>query len=425
MATLQFGKTALVKAGWEAYFKGDLKGALAAFKAKESEAASANNPVALDGMGWTQLAMGEPKAAAASFAAALKIDANYYSSQSGVIAAKRADLVIYNTAWAKLEAGQFDEAKAKFEQARGEMPADIKWLIEDGLAWMAFYKKDYAGAQKAFAAVVAANPKAFLSHKGLGYAQTELKQYEAASKSLVTAYNLAPYQGVAAFTAPTVKMIDAGAFVDAREVLKLGELIYPFSADIQFSLARAYNGLNNQADAHNDVTVLFADLVGFTTLSNGISAEKLVSMLNDIMSAFDLIANQEGVEKIKTIGDCYMLASGIPLARPDHAQAVVRTALAMLAALESFNQQQGAQLQIRVGIHSGPVVAGVIGVHKYTYDLWGGTVNIASRMESTGLPGHIHVSTATAQLIRDDYTLESRGPVSIKGIGEVETFLIV
>lgn len=179
------------------------------------------------------------------------------------------------------------------------------------------------------------------------------------------------------------------------------------------------------ADAHNDVTVLFADLVGFTTLSNGISAEKLVSMLNDIMSAFDLIANQEGVEKIKTIGDCYMLASGIPLARPDHAPAVVRTALAMLAALESFNQQQGAQLQIRVGIHSGPVVAGVIGVHKYTYDLWGGTVNIASRMESTGLPGRIQVSTATAQLIRDDYTLESRGPVSIKGIGEVETFLIV
>ena len=249
LATLQFGKTALVKAGWEAYFKGDLKGALAAFKAKESEAASANNPTALDGMGWTQLAMGEPKAAAASFAAALKIDANYYSSQSGVIAAKRADLVIYNTAWAKLEAGQFDEAKAKFEQARGEMPADIKWLVEDGLAWMAFYKKDYAGAQKAFATIVATNPKAYLSHKGLGYAQTELKQYEAASKSLVTAYNLAPYQGVAAFTAPTVKMIDAGAFVDAREVLKLGELIYPFSADIQFLLARTYNGLNNQADA--------------------------------------------------------------------------------------------------------------------------------------------------------------------------------
>jgi len=179
------------------------------------------------------------------------------------------------------------------------------------------------------------------------------------------------------------------------------------------------------ADAHNDVTVLFADLVGFTSLSNGISAEQLVSMLNDIMSAFDLIANHEGVEKIKTIGDCYMLASGIPLARPDHAQAVVRTALAMLTALSSFNQQQGANLQIRVGIHSGPVVAGVIGVHKYTYDLWGGTVNIASRMESTGLPGRIQVSTATAQLIRDHYTLESRGPVAIKGIGEVETFLIV
>lgn len=188
---------------------------------------------------------------------------------------------------------------------------------------------------------------------------------------------------------------------------------------------RLKNGETLIADAHNDVTVLFADLVGFTTLSNGISAEKLVSMLNDIMSAFDLIANQEGVEKIKTIGDCYMLASGIPLARPDHAQAVVRSALAMLAALDSFNQQQVAQLQIRVGIHSGPVVAGVIGVHKYTYDLWGGTVNIASRMESTGLPGRIQVSTATAQLIRNDYTVVSRGLVPIKGIGEVETFLIV
>jgi len=249
LATIQYGKTTLVKAGWEAYFKGDLKGALAAFKVKESDAASAINPAALDGMGWTQLAMGEPKAANASFAAALKIDPNYYSSQSGVIAAKRADLVVYNTAWAKLEAGQFDEAMVKFEQARGEMPAEIKWLIDDGLAWMAFYKKDYAGAQKAFAAIVAANPRAYLSHKGLGYALTELKQYEAAVKSLVAAYNLAPYQGVAAFTGPTVKMIDAGAFVDAREVLKLGELIYPDSADIQFLLARAYNGLNNQADA--------------------------------------------------------------------------------------------------------------------------------------------------------------------------------
>ena len=281
LATLQYGKTALVKAGWEAYFKGDLKGALAAFKAKESEAASANNPASMDGMGWTQLAMGEPKAASASFAAALKIDANYYSAQSGVIAAKRADLVIYNTAWAKLEAGQFDEAKAKFEQARGEMPADIKWLVEDGLAWMAFYKKDYAGAQKAFASIVAANPKAYLSHKGLGYALTELKQYEAASKSLLTAYNLAPYQGVAAFTAPTVKMIDAGAFVDAREVLKFGELIYPFAADIQFLLARVYNGLNNQVDA--DKKALAAASLAPTYIDPVLSKLKISSTMMPVV----------------------------------------------------------------------------------------------------------------------------------------------
>lgn len=179
------------------------------------------------------------------------------------------------------------------------------------------------------------------------------------------------------------------------------------------------------ADAHENVTVLFADLVGFTKLSHGISAQELVHMLNEIMSSFDRIANHEGVEKIKTIGDCYMLAAGIPAAREDHALAVVRTALAMLEALSAFNQTHGSMLQIRIGIHSGPVVAGVIGVHKYTYDLWGDTVNVASRMESTGLPGRIQVSRSTAQYLRGHFTLESRGEVAIKGIGEVETFLIV
>ncbi len=178
------------------------------------------------------------------------------------------------------------------------------------------------------------------------------------------------------------------------------------------------------ADAHENVSVLFADLVGFTHLSHGISAQELVRMLNDIMSAFDRIANQENVEKIKTIGDCYMLAAGIPAAREDHALAVVRSALAMLAALKVFNESHGTTLQIRVGIHSGPVVAGVIGVHKYTYDLWGDTVNVASRMESTGLPGRIQVSTSTAAHLHGHFALESRGAVVIKGIGEVDTFMV-
>ncbi|MFM7002179.1 MAG: adenylate/guanylate cyclase domain-containing protein [Limnohabitans sp.] len=178
------------------------------------------------------------------------------------------------------------------------------------------------------------------------------------------------------------------------------------------------------ADAHQDVSVLFADLVGFTELSNGMSAEKLVNMLDEIFSAFDAIAGHAGVEKIKTIGDCYMLVGGVPEPLADHAVVVVRVAFLMLSAIEDFNQKHGTRLQIRVGINSGPVVAGVIGMHKFTYDLWGNTVNIASRMESTGMTGRVHVSPSTAQQIAPFFVLQSRGPVTVKGIGDVQTFFV-
>ena len=178
------------------------------------------------------------------------------------------------------------------------------------------------------------------------------------------------------------------------------------------------------ADAHAEVSVLFADLVGFTQLSKGLSAPHLVEILDQIFSRFDAIVGEIGVEKIKTIGDCYMLVGGVPEPRADHAVAVVEAGLAMLQAMAEINRQHGTQLQIRVGVNSGPVVAGVIGMHKFTYDLWGNTVNIASRMESTGTPGRIHVSPSTALLLGQRFALEARGSVSVKGIGELDTFFV-
>ncbi len=249
LAAVQFQKSDIVKTGWEAYYKGDYKRALELFQAKAPEALAAGNPAVEDGRGWALLALGDAKAAAAAFAAALKIDPDHYSSQSGQIAARRADLVLYQQAWARLESGQFNDAKAKFDQARSESPADSQWLIDDGLAWMAYFKKDYDAAEKAFKAVIAANPNAYLSHKGLGYVLTERKQFAAAAKELVSAYTLAPFQGALSYTSPTLKMIDAGAFSDAREVLQVGERAYPYSADIQYLLARVFAGLRDDTNA--------------------------------------------------------------------------------------------------------------------------------------------------------------------------------
>lgn len=187
---------------------------------------------------------------------------------------------------------------------------------------------------------------------------------------------------------------------------------------------RLKGGEKRIADAHPDVSVLFADLVGFTELSNGMSAEKLVDMLDAIFSAFDTITRDAGVEKIKTIGDCYMLVGGVPEPRADHAVAVVNVAFAMLTALQDINLKHGTHLQVRIGINSGPVVAGVIGMHKFTYDLWGNTVNIASRMESTGQTGRVHVSASTAQQLHHHFDLQPRGEVTVKGIGTMETFFV-
>jgi len=171
-------------------------------------------------------------------------------------------------------------------------------------------------------------------------------------------------------------------------------------------------------------TVLFADLVGFTAFSSSRQADYVVQQLNHIFKVFDRLAENHGVEKIKTIGDCYMLAGGVPDLQDDHAVRVANAALDMRVALARINGEKGQNFQIRIGMHSGPLVAGVIGTSKFAYDLWGDTVNLASRMESAGVPGKIQVSESTYRLLQDRFRFEDRGPIAVKGKGEIQAYLL-
>ena len=187
---------------------------------------------------------------------------------------------------------------------------------------------------------------------------------------------------------------------------------------------RLKTGENLIVDRFDAVSVLFADIVGFTALSARTSPEALVTMLNELFSMFDRLAEQHGLEKIKTIGDAYMVVAGIPPVA-DHAAAITEMAIDMLAFVESYSRRLGLELTIRLGIHTGPVVAGVIGTKKFIYDLWGDTVNTASRMESHGVPGRIQVSEATYQLLAGRFAFEPRPPIEVKGKGAMQTYLVI
>ncbi len=189
--------------------------------------------------------------------------------------------------------------------------------------------------------------------------------------------------------------------------------------------ARLKAGEEVIADAFPDVTVLFADLVDFTRRSQRIAPEQVVATLNELFSAFDRLAQQQGLEKIKTIGDAYMVAGGLPTPRPDHAEAIAEMALAMQAEVTRRTDPSGQPLQVRIGIDTGPVEAGVIGTAKFSYDLWGDTVNTASRMESHGIAGCIQVTARTYQRLRDSYRFQRRGPIPVRGMGEMVTYFLV
>jgi len=188
--------------------------------------------------------------------------------------------------------------------------------------------------------------------------------------------------------------------------------------------SRLKDGEHEIADSFADVTVLFGDLVGFTVLSSKTSASEIVDLLNGLFSLFDQAASELGIEKIKTIGDCYMAVCGLPKAADDHAERMARMALRMAEATREYGQEKGIDLQMRIGLNSGPVVAGVIGKTKFIYDLWGDTVNLASRMESSGLPGEIQVTRNVYERLKDDFEFESRGVIQVKGKGEIETWLL-
>ncbi len=187
---------------------------------------------------------------------------------------------------------------------------------------------------------------------------------------------------------------------------------------------RLKSGEKTIADDVDEVTVLFCDLVGFTEFSATLSAAEVVSRLNEIFLRFDTLVEENGLEKIKTIGDAYLVVGGLPGSNPDHAQAIATLALEMRDAMADLNNFYPEPLEFRIGIHTGAIVAGVIGRKRFTYDVWGDAVNIASRMETDGVPGKIQVSESSYELLKDAFLLEYRGNMPIKGVGEMKTYFL-
>ena len=179
------------------------------------------------------------------------------------------------------------------------------------------------------------------------------------------------------------------------------------------------------ADQFTSASILFADVVDFTPMAERLPPTEVVGILDHLFSHFDALAERYGLEKIKTIGDCYMVAAGVPTPRPDHARALALMALDMLDAMRTSDEVGHLGLEIRAGINSGPVVAGVIGRKRFLYDLWGDAVNTASRMETHGTPGRIQITRATYELLGDEFECVPRGPIAIKGKGEMEVWYLV
>lgn len=200
--------------------------------------------------------------------------------------------------------------------------------------------------------------------------------------------------------------------------------ILPQAIAEQLKVQQTEKTSNIIAQNFTEVTVMFADIVGFTHFSSLMGPAELIILLNHVFSMFDQLAENHKLEKIKTIGDAYMVVGGLPVPRADHAEAIAEMALDMLEAITRLDQTQSPHISIRIGINTGPVVAGVIGTKKFSYDLWGDTVNTASRMESHGISGCIQLTASTYEHLKDKYVLERRGIITVKDKGEMEAYLL-
>jgi adenylate cyclase len=188
---------------------------------------------------------------------------------------------------------------------------------------------------------------------------------------------------------------------------------------------RLKQGEHTIVDSFREATVVFADIVGFTSFSANMAPSRTVQLLNDLFSGFDKLAETYELEKIKTIGDSYMVVGGVPTVNPEHAERCALMALDMIEVLHHFNRRNSTNLDVRIGINSGPVVAGIIGTRKFAYDLWGDTVNVASRMETHSQPGVIQVSSGTHGLLAEKFVFEERGTIDIKNRGPMATYRLV
>ena len=227
-------------------------------------------------------------------------------------------------------------------------------------------------------------------------------------------------QLIAALKQPTREQLMADLEQQRQKAQDVLHKIFPASVVQQLE-----DGASAIYDYYPSTTILFSDMVGFTSMSKSMDARELVTFIDGVFQQIDRLCLQYGVEKIKTIGDSYMAAAGVPNACDDHAVRIANLAMDIQALHRDLRTAEGAErLDARIGIHSGPVVAGVIGLNKYSFDLWGDTVNVASRMESTGIPGEIQLSIATRELLPQNFITHIRGHVAMKGHSSIETFLL-
>lgn len=252
-----------------------------------------------------------------------------------------------------------------------------------------------------------------------GLVEGNLRPDNRLPEAMRTAFVVMNVGGVSA-----VAMFSLGLFVGQRDAARArSERL--LSALLPASIVRRLRDETATIAEHFDeVTVLFADVVGFTRMTERLPPARMVEVLDQVFSRFDALVHAHGVEKVRTIGDAYMILGGAPEPRADHAEVMVRLGLEMAAWMEAQRWEDGLVIQLRIGVNSGPVVAGVIGRSRYQYDVWGDAVNLAARMESHGVPGRVQIGPGTHALVRDRFACTSRGEIEIKGKGRIETWLV-